>query len=541
MEKTSETEMLSVGVRQGQVVPISDVDVFLRMVEHLLQEYGRHTEKAALLFSKQIACRLYEAGTLQILSVPCYVAASRTFHNDAPSHVKCIEVPEGNSSDSLCLCVFISETMTFAAFGWVSDDNPMLEKPAFIGGWTYAPDIVRRVAEFLFPKEWVGNLFASFSLPTLSPSDAFILRMFTEYAATLEERWHAIINDKKDLFAVLNILQAISQHRRAHDVLYVFVEQIARVIEADRCSVVRIWTGEGTGYVLASHEDEKISDHPIRLEKYPELMACLANREKVVIQDVSTDPRVASCRAELLRAGIGAILVVPILLYNEQVGSLLLRAIRRSGGFSIREVSFFEIVAEAASNALERAHLFEQVQRANQQLERLAITDGLTRLYNHRYFMQRLEEEFHRAVRYRLPLSCILFDVDDFKRINDTFGHLKGDQVLREIADRTSRCVRRTDLLARYGGEEFVVLLPQTDLEGARIEADRLREHISDKPYAGLPSDWRITVSIGVSTLRHEYMRLAEDILRAADLALYHSKTTGKDRVSFHEEVEHSP
>jgi two-component system cell cycle response regulator len=198
-------------------------------------------------------------------------------------------------------------------------------------------------------------------------------------------------------------------------------------------------------------------------------------------------------------------------------------------------------VAEAASNALERAHLFEQVQRANQQLERLAITDGLTRLYNHRYFMQRLEEEFHRAVRYRLPLSCILFDVDDFKRINDTFGHLKGDQVLREIADRTSRCVRRTDLLARYGGEEFVVLLPQTDLEGARIEADRLREHISDKPYAGLPSDWRITVSIGVSTLRHEYMRLAEDILRAADLALYHSKTTGKDRVSFHEEVEHSP
>src|SRR5690606_13807358 len=117
-----------------------------------------------------------------------------------------------------------------------------------------------------------------------------------------------------------------------------------------------------------------------------------------------------------------------------------------------REISFFEIVAEAAANALERAQLFESIQVANERLEQLAITDGLTGLYNHRHFRDRLESEFQRALRYKLPLSLLLFDVDDFKQLNDTFGHLQGDHILRELAQRTLTSVRHSDFVSRYGG-----------------------------------------------------------------------------------------
>src|SRR5690606_8042490 len=231
--------------------------------------------------------------------------------------------------------------------------------------------------------------------------------------------------NKDDLFSVLDILKAISAKRRAHDILFVFVEEIARILKVDRCSIVRVWGGDTKGHVLASHEDERIRDIVISLDKYPELRLALDMRERVVIADTRHDPVTREFAAELDSAGIRSLVVIPIVLFDPNVGSLFLRAARRRGEFTPREVSFCEIVAEAASNALERAHLFEQIQRTNERLEFLAVTDGLTGLYNHRYFRKRLQEEFDRAMRYDLPLSCLIFDVDNFKRINDTYGHLQ--------------------------------------------------------------------------------------------------------------------
>jgi diguanylate cyclase (GGDEF)-like protein len=294
---------------------------------------------------------------------------------------------------------------------------------------------------------------------------------------------------------------------------------------------VRVWGGDDSGQVLASHEDKMVSDLPIELAKYPEIIKALDEGQKVIVSDVAKDALTQPHLSDLSQAGISSILVIPIVLYDNSVGSLLLRGSRSDGPFSSREISFCEIVAEAAANALEKAHLFESIQKANEGLEFLAVTDGLTGLYNHRYFRDRLADEFERATRYKLPLSCLILDVDNFKRINDTFGHLRGDSILKEIAGRVVRTVRKADIVARYGGEEIVVIMPQTNADGAMAQAERIRRTIAEVAFGEAGNAIHVTASVGVGVLRQESMRDCEALIREADSALYQAKAAGKNNV----------
>lgn len=164
--------------------------------------------------------------------------------------------------------------------------------------------------------------------------------------------------------------------------------------------------------------------------------------------------------------------------------------------------------------------------------KRLAITDELTDLYNYRYLQQRLDDELGRAGRYNKRLSLIMLDLDDFKRINDTYGHLVGDAVLFEVGQLLKSTVREVDVVARYGGEEFTVILPETDASGAFIVAEKIREAISMHRF--LDSEGartiHLTASIGLSSYPvHSHDK--ESLMRSADDAVYHAKGTGKDRV----------
>jgi len=429
------------------------------------------------------------------------------------------------------LFVVLSKQVSIAVFGcaraWAGNEAPM-----FHGGWTVLRGDVTRIAREIVPEAAAVHGEASAQAdPVVQQTLRTASALIRHQAQALVALQHDMAMDKNDLFAVLNILKAISSKRRAHDVLFVFVEQVARVVLAERCSIVRIWGSDKTGQVLASHEDSNVSHHEIELAKYPELRAALTTHQKIVVNDVQANPLTREIAPVLQEANIQALLVIPIVLFDDAIGSLFLRAARSEGTFALREISFFEVVAEAAANALERAHLFESIQIANERLERLAITDGLTGLYNHRYCRDRLEEEFLRASRYRLPLSCIIFDVDNFKKFNDTYGHLLGDSILREIAERTLSCIRKSDLVARYGGEEFVVIMPQTDLKGGTSEGERLRNAIASKPFQGVPEGVQVTVSVGVAALEHDTMSNYDDIIRTADTALYEAKRSGKNRV----------
>jgi diguanylate cyclase (GGDEF)-like protein/PAS domain S-box-containing protein len=169
----------------------------------------------------------------------------------------------------------------------------------------------------------------------------------------------------------------------------------------------------------------------------------------------------------------------------------------------------------------------EHLMDANVRLEALAMMDGLTGLKNRRAFEERMVDEIARARRTNRPLSLLLLDIDHFKQYNDSFGHPRGDEVLRNVARHLTRCMRDTDYAARYGGEEFALLLPDADREGAAQLAERLREMIEEAAWEGRP----VTVSIGVATLSRD-VATPEMLVEHADRALYRSKQNGRNLVT---------
>lgn len=181
--------------------------------------------------------------------------------------------------------------------------------------------------------------------------------------------------------------------------------------------------------------------------------------------------------------------------------------------------------------ALRLKALQDALRRQDAQLEELAILDELTGLYNRRYVLQRLGEEVLRARRYRLPLSCLMLDLDHFKRVNDTHGHLAGDAVLRQLGATLRLSVRSTDVVGRYGGEEFLVLLPQTPLSGARTLAERIRWVVEQTVFDAGGVRVRCTVSIGVATAPQGEPPDLDRLVGAADEALYLAKRRGRNRV----------
>ncbi len=180
------------------------------------------------------------------------------------------------------------------------------------------------------------------------------------------------------------------------------------------------------------------------------------------------------------------------------------------------------------SNENLRTHNIK-LQQANELLEQLSITDGLTKLHNHRFFQDQLTREIRRVERASTPLSLLLIDIDDFKSLNDRFGHAAGDDLLRGLAQIMNATVRSSDLLARYGGEEFAVLAPGTDQDGAYQLAEKLRTAIAESSFilGDTMRLTRVTVSVGVS----QFMGNRKHFFEQADRALYRAKAGGKNCV----------
>lgn len=172
----------------------------------------------------------------------------------------------------------------------------------------------------------------------------------------------------------------------------------------------------------------------------------------------------------------------------------------------------------------------KELQEANARLERLAVTDGLTGVFNHRRFQEQLQAEILRSERHKRPMGVLMVDVDFFKKVNDALGHPAGDELLRRLAEVLSADLRQTDLIARYGGEEFAVLLPETSKGEAMQVAERMRIAVETKINAGTSWPTTVTVSIGVGTFPEDGKN-GEQVLVAADQAMYVAKRQGRNRV----------
>jgi two-component system cell cycle response regulator len=185
--------------------------------------------------------------------------------------------------------------------------------------------------------------------------------------------------------------------------------------------------------------------------------------------------------------------------------------------------------------------LQDELRQKNSQLEgvllkveTLAITDSLTELFNRRHFGNTIEKEFNRTIRYQSPTSCLMIDIDYFKKINDEYGHRAGDLVLKEIAKIIKSCIREIDTVARWGGEEFIVLLPETKQEDALQSAKRILEAISNHQFSGIPG--KITVSIGLASVPEASIDTADKLIHTSDLALYEAKDKGRNRIEVAQE-----
>jgi diguanylate cyclase (GGDEF)-like protein len=219
---------------------------------------------------------------------------------------------------------------------------------------------------------------------------------------------------------------------------------------------------------------------------------------------------------------IRELLTLPFIREGKVTG--VLTVINKEEGFSQEDLDTLMTLAVHSTLAVENARFLEET-------ERMAVTDGLTGLYNHKEFQKRLAEEVERGSRYGKEFSLLMMDIDHFKVFNDTHGHPVGDAILKEIVKITKKCIRTVDIAARYGGEEFAIILPETNAEGGKIVAERIRQSIDDSPFS-TPDGHRahLSVSIGLSLFPSDASK-REELIIAADEALYFAKNAGRNRI----------
>ncbi|MGD1075713.1 MAG: sensor domain-containing diguanylate cyclase, partial [Thermodesulfovibrionales bacterium] len=227
-------------------------------------------------------------------------------------------------------------------------------------------------------------------------------------------------------------------------------------------------------------------------------------------------------------ARAGSIFILPLLYERELLGILIFLS-EEDRALNSYQLELLEVLGNQASLSLANA-------KFHHELERMAITDGLTGLYNHRHFQEKLSSEFRRLRRFSDPLSLLLVDIDFFKKVNDSYGHPAGDVILRGVAEIIRGTVRNTDIPARYGGEEFAAILLGTNHDGARKMAERLRRAVIEQRFSIDGKDLTVTVSIGAATSPHD-AETHEQIIEKADQALYHAKRTGRNRCVLWDDV----
>jgi diguanylate cyclase (GGDEF)-like protein len=211
---------------------------------------------------------------------------------------------------------------------------------------------------------------------------------------------------------------------------------------------------------------------------------------------------------------------IPLLSFGHPLGALLADS-NRPGAFNHYDTQPLESAADICATAIQNARYVEQVKQ-------LAYLDGLTGIFNRRYFELRITEEIERAHRFRAGMAVVMVDIDQFKNLNDEFGHLLGDEVLRQVSSIFHQQLRKIDVVCRFGGEEFAILLSQTNSQHAQSVADKLRRLVETWQFPGVPRP--VTISAGISTYP-EHGATRDELVKAADAGLYAAKQGGRNRV----------
>ena len=400
------------------------------------------------------------------------------------------------------------------------------------GRLTHLPQESEAHAVIGLPVQWGEEFLGVLSVATyrersFSQEDVNLLNLFAVQAAIAIRNARILENERRQrrrAEALAKVNAALTSSLELRPLLQRVLEAATEAIPAaDRGSVLLLdpQSGELITEALYGYTDPRIYD--LRFPREAGYAAKALNEGRPILipdaradETIRYDGDIAEVRA--VRSAIAA----PMYLHDQPVGVITLDCTREARAFTLEDLDLLKAFADQAALAIHNARLYEREKY-------LAITDDLTSIYNRRYALQLAEREIERARRYRRPLAMILADVDHFKRVNDTYGHLVGDAVLHELAQRCQRQLRDFDILGRYGGEEFLIVLPETAGEDALKVAERLRRTIAETPFNGGDLSIQITLSLGVVAFEQDHPDLNE-WLKQVDAALYQAKEHGRNQ-----------
>jgi len=335
----------------------------------------------------------------------------------------------------------------------------------------------------------------------------------------------ALAQRSKELSFFINSGKALTSTLEFNKILRVIMEQAQRLIKCDAWSLLLLDEDRQELRFVAAKGSKGRGIKKFRLKVGQGIAGWVAKTgQPLMIHDVRKDRRFNQAVDRITRFKTRSVLCVPIVNKKRTIGVLeMINKLNREP-FDEKDQDLLRKLVDQAAIALERAMLYER-------MSNLAITDDLTKLFNFRYLDEILDREIERCRRYGSVLSLIFFDMDYFKHVNDTHGHLMGSKVLIEVAHILVENLRTVDIIARYGGDEFVVALPETNVQAALRISQLL--HKSLKAHAFLKEEGlgiKMSASFGVAGYP-EHARTKRDLVRLADQAMYQAKNSGRDQV----------
>jgi diguanylate cyclase (GGDEF)-like protein len=359
-------------------------------------------------------------------------------------------------------------------------------------------------------------------LPMGLPFAHFLLESIASQRAGRKEQEliHGRADDLRTLFdAFVSMVESSGSAADRAPAMNLLLHKILSRLHAEECVIYLCPAADGpprraycTGNMrdldlFESHADNRIVGGVLK-----DGAAHLDNRINFEVRDPFTDGV----------SRIRSLLCIPLLHRDQRIGVIeVLNKI--GGGFTDEDQALLQMLARPLVVSINTIQMLDEA-------ERLTVTDDLTKLYNYRYLKQYLEAEVKRCLRYKKKVSLLFIDVDGFKRVNDTFGHLVGSLALSEMGQLLHKIVRETDVVGRYGGDEFIVVLPETPLNGALVIAERIRKKIEDYEFVAQDLNIRLTVSLGIANCP-KHTLTAEGLIKKADAAMYRAKEISKNSI----------
>jgi diguanylate cyclase (GGDEF)-like protein len=363
---------------------------------------------------------------------------------------------------------------------------------------------------------WAFVVAVSAVIQTLDKSRAKLLRLFD----TLNLRTTELEKSQAQIETIYETSRNLGEILNLEEVVDEFLNIVQKILSYPFCSIFILNDSNTLSLLGEIKEGRKIKySEPVKKSLNETLEKVTSTGKPVRIFDLA-----GAFGHQRESDEFKSLLAVPMISRGKVVGVLTTQS-KRAGAFLDEDEKIFSILAGSAALAIENASL-------HQKTKELTIVDELTGIYNYRYFIKKLAQEIKRAERYKQSLSLLMIDIDWFKRCNDTYGHLFGNKVLKELTQRIEDSVRDVDVVSRYGGEEFAVILPQTDKKDAQTIGERIRHRVESTDFVVEECGLRVkvTVSLGVATYPENGTTL-EQLVEKVDQALYLAKGKGKNMV----------